>query len=107
MPPLWVLSVDLQAKTATFATGMGDAAKGAKGAFRDIETGAGEMGHEVGYNMSEARHGVMLLGESLESIFPVRSLALLPVWDPWARLWRRPSPSWLSQWAQRCSLSTR
>ena len=42
---------------------MGDAAKGAKGAFRDIKTGAGEMGHEVGYKMSEARHGVMLLGE--------------------------------------------
>jgi hypothetical protein len=61
--PVWVLSVDLQTKTATFQSGMADAAKSARGAFTDIKSGSGEMGREVGGNMMEARHGVMLLGE--------------------------------------------
>jgi hypothetical protein len=42
---------------------MAEAAKSARGAFTDIKTGSGEMGREVGGNMMEARHGVMLLGE--------------------------------------------
>ena len=62
-PPVWVLSVDLQAKTATFQSGLSDAAKSARGAFGDIKSGSSEMGREVGGNMMEARHGVMLLGE--------------------------------------------
>src|SRR6185437_14599018 len=61
--PVWVLSVDLQTKTATFQSGMADAAKAARGSFNDIKDGAGQMGREVGTNMGEARHGVMLLGE--------------------------------------------
>jgi hypothetical protein len=61
--PVWVLSVDLQTKTATFQSGMADAAKSARGAFTEIKSGSGEMGREVGGNMMEARHGVMLLGE--------------------------------------------
>jgi hypothetical protein len=61
--PVWVLSVDLQTKTATFQSGMADAAKSARGAFTDIKQGAGEMSRETGNNMMEARHGVMLLGE--------------------------------------------
>src|SRR3984957_1767446 len=61
--PVWVLSVDLQTKTATFQSGMADAAKSARGAFSEIKSGSGEMGREVGGNMMEARHGVMLLGE--------------------------------------------
>lgn len=61
--PVWVLSVDLQTKTATFQSGMADAAKAARGSFNDIKTGAREMGAETGYSMTEARHGVMLLGE--------------------------------------------
>lgn len=61
--PVWVLSVDLQAKTATFATGMADAAKTARGSFNDIKEGARACGAETGYSMTEARHGVMLLGE--------------------------------------------
>jgi hypothetical protein len=62
-PPVWVLSVDLQTKTATFQSGMADAARSARGAFTDIKSGAGEMGKDVGGSMTEARHGVMLLGE--------------------------------------------
>jgi hypothetical protein len=61
--PVWVLSVDLQAKTATFASGMADAAKGARGSFNDIKSGAAEMGASTSGSMMEARHGVMLLGE--------------------------------------------
>ncbi len=56
-------SVDLQAKTAVFATGMADAAKTARGSFNDIKEGARACGAETGYSMTEARHGVMLLGE--------------------------------------------
>ena len=61
--PVWTLSVDLQTKTATFQTGMAEAAKSARSAFSDIKTGAAEAGRETGYSMMEARHGVMLLGE--------------------------------------------
>ncbi|WP_058189837.1 coiled-coil domain-containing protein [Terracidiphilus gabretensis] len=56
-------SVDLQTKTATFQTGLADAAKAARGSFNDIKSGAGEMGGSVNYSMMEARHSVMLLGE--------------------------------------------
>ena len=61
--PVWILSVDLQTKTASFSTGLADAAKNARGAFQDIKSGSNEMGTSVGYSMTEARHGVMLLGE--------------------------------------------
>src|SRR5271166_1345234 len=63
MQPVWVLSVDLQTKTATFQSGLGDAARSARGAFNEIKGGAGEMGRATSGHMMEARHGVMLLGE--------------------------------------------
>lgn len=61
--PVWVLSVDLQTKTATFQSGMSDAARAARGSFTEIKAGAAEMGRETSGSMMEARHGVMLLGE--------------------------------------------
>lgn len=61
--PVWVLSVDLQTKTATFQSGMSDAAKAARSSFTEIKSGAEEMGRETSGSMMEARHGVMLLGE--------------------------------------------
>jgi hypothetical protein len=61
--PVWVLSVDLQTKTATFTTGMAEAARSARGSFQDIKDGAQEAGESTGHSMMEARHGVMLLGE--------------------------------------------
>jgi hypothetical protein len=61
--PVWVLSVDLQAKTATFQSGMAEAAKSARGAFTEIKSGSGEAGEAVGRSMGSARQGVMLLGE--------------------------------------------
>jgi hypothetical protein len=61
--PVWTLSVDLQAKTAVFQSGLADAAKAARGSFKDIAAGAKEAGGETGYSMMEARHSVMMLGE--------------------------------------------
>ena len=68
--PVWVLSVDLQAKTATFTSGMGEAAKAARSSFGDIKDSARDMSSSVGSStrgmgghMMEARHGVMMLGE--------------------------------------------
>ncbi len=61
--PVWSLSVDLQTKTATFQSGLSDAARSARNAFTDIKQGAEGMSDGVSYNMTEARHGVMLLGE--------------------------------------------
>jgi hypothetical protein len=61
--PVWTLSVDLQTKTATFTSGLADAAKGARSSFNDIKSGAQDMGRETSYSMMEARHSVMMLGE--------------------------------------------
>src|ERR1700733_3465926 len=61
--PVWSLSVNLETKTATFQSGMADAARSARGAFSEIKQGADEMGRETSGSMMEARHGVMLLGE--------------------------------------------
>jgi hypothetical protein len=61
--PVWVLSVDLQTKTATFQTGMAEAAKSARGSFADIKAGADDMARSTSGSMSEAKHGVVLLGE--------------------------------------------
>jgi hypothetical protein len=72
--PVWVLSVDLQTKTATFQSGMADAAKSARGAFTDIKSGAEKMGTETSYSMMEARHSVMILGEEFGVKIP-RALA--------------------------------
>ena len=61
--PVWTLSVDLQTKTATFQSGMADAAKAARGSFNDIKEGAREMGESTRGSMMEARHSVQMLGE--------------------------------------------
>ncbi len=60
---VWTLSVNLETKTATFQSGMSEAARSARGAFSEIKDGAQTMGRETGGSMMEARHGVMLLGE--------------------------------------------
>jgi hypothetical protein len=61
--PVWALSVDLQTRTATFTSGLGDAARSARGSFQDIRDSASEMSSATSGSMAEARHGVMLLGE--------------------------------------------
>jgi len=59
--PVWVLSVDLQTKTAAFVSGLGDASRAARGAFSEIKDGASGAGREVSYSMTEARHSVHLI----------------------------------------------
>ena len=62
--PVWVLSVDLQTKTATFQSGLADAAKNLPGVRSlRLRVVPGDRGRETSVNMMEARHGVMLLGE--------------------------------------------
>jgi hypothetical protein len=68
--PVWSLSVDLQAKTASFTTGMAGAAQAARASFGDISESAKSMSSDVAdasdsvdYSMTEARHGVTMLGE--------------------------------------------
>ncbi len=72
--PVWVLSVDLQTKTATFQSGMADAARSARGSFGEIKDGASAMGRETSFSMMEARHSVMILGEEFGMKMP-RALA--------------------------------
>jgi hypothetical protein len=72
--PVWVLSVNLETKSAAFVSGLGDAAKAARGSFGEIRSGAGEMGGAVGYSMGEARHTVMMLAEEFGGHLP-RALA--------------------------------
>ncbi|MFZ3279090.1 MAG: hypothetical protein WA182_19505 [Candidatus Sulfotelmatobacter sp.] len=60
---VWSLSVDLQTKTATFSTGLADAARNARSSFAEIKDGAREMSSVTGSSATEARHSVMMLGE--------------------------------------------
>ena len=64
-PPVWVLSVDVQTKTASFTSGMGDAAKSARGSFKEIESSAKGMGAGARMGMEQAREGVELLAEQM------------------------------------------
>ncbi len=75
--PVWVLSVDLQTKTATFQSGMADAAKTAKGAFTDIKGGASEMSGHVTTNMFASRHAIMAVSEAFGDTMPRAITALL------------------------------
>jgi hypothetical protein len=71
--PVWKLTVDLEAKTASFTTGLGDAAKVARTSMQDIKSGAEKAGEGVGYSMGHARHSVMMLAEEFGVHIP-RSL---------------------------------
>lgn len=56
-----MLSVDLQTKTATFQTGMAEAARSARGAFGEIRSGAGEMAVGVSKGSIDVRHSLGLV----------------------------------------------
>src|SRR3984885_1947548 len=60
---VWSLDVNLSTKTATFSSGLADAARNARSSFSEIKAGAADMGGSTSGSMGEARHGVMLLGE--------------------------------------------
>lgn len=59
--PVWVLSVDLQTKTATFQSGMADAAKSARNAFGEIKSGVGGMSSEIEHRSIDVRHSIGLV----------------------------------------------
>lgn len=61
MQPVWVLSVDLQTRTATFQSGLRDAASAARGAFGQISSGASGMGAGVGKASVDVRHSLGLV----------------------------------------------
>ena len=59
--PVWVLSVDLQTKTATFQSGMAEAARAARASFGQISSGAAEMGEGVSRGSLDLRHSLGLV----------------------------------------------
>lgn len=63
--PVWVLSVDLQAKTATFATGMADAARAARSSFQSISSEANSMSGNVGRGTTNVRAAIGLLDNTI------------------------------------------
>ena len=63
--PVWVLSVDLQAKTASFTTGLADAARQARSSMKEISSGASEMGEGVGRGSLDVRHALGLVDNTI------------------------------------------
>lgn len=63
--PVWVLSVDLQTKTATFQSGMAEAAKSARGAFNDIKASAKEGTEGIARGAINAQQALGVLTNSL------------------------------------------
>jgi hypothetical protein len=70
MQPVFQLSVDLTTRTATFTSGLNDAAKAARGSFQDIKDSASDMSRGVSGSLTEARHGTMLLAEEFNAHLP-------------------------------------
>ncbi|QNI35453.1 coiled-coil domain-containing protein [Edaphobacter albus] len=64
-PPVWVLSVDLQTKTATFVSGMGEAARSARSAFSDIRNSAREGGEGVAAAGLNVRSAIGLVDNTI------------------------------------------
>ena len=63
--PVWVLSIDLQAKTAVFTSGLAAAAKSARGSFNDIKDSSNEMGRGVGQSAGNVRAALGLLDNTI------------------------------------------
>jgi len=63
--PVWVLSVNLETKTAAFTSGLSDAARNARSSFQDISAGAGEMGGRVGKAGLDVRHALGLVDNTI------------------------------------------
>lgn len=63
--PVWVLSVDLQTKTATFQSGMADAAKSARSAFTSISSDSAQMAGDMSKHTTDVYHSLGLLDNTL------------------------------------------
>lgn len=63
--PVWVLSVDLQAKTATFQSGLADAARAARSSFADIGDAARAGSNRVVEGTTDVRHSLGLMDNAI------------------------------------------
>jgi|GEM_PF-1795781 len=63
--PVWTLSVDLQTKTASFTTGMAEAARSARSTFTQIRSDAKEGGEETSKSFVNAQQALGVLTNSL------------------------------------------
>jgi len=63
--PVWTLSVDLQTKTASFTTGMAEAARVARSSFSQIRNDAKEGGAETSKSFINAQQALGVLTNSL------------------------------------------
>lgn len=63
--PVWLLTVDLQTKTASFTTGLADAARQARGAFNEIGDGAERMGVRAGHGFGSMRANIGLIDNTI------------------------------------------
>jgi hypothetical protein len=63
--PVWVLSVDLQTKTAAFQTGMAEAAKSARSTFQSIREAAHEGGEGVQQSAGNVRAALGLIDNTI------------------------------------------
>src|SRR5580698_4654384 len=75
--PVWVLSVDLQAKTATFQTGLADAARSARDSFKQVNQGASEMGESVGRGSLDVRHALGLVDNTIRGAHSMAMVDLI------------------------------
>jgi len=63
--PVWVLSVDLQAKTATFQSGLADAARSARSSFQDIGSSARSGMRQIEEGTVDVRHSLGLMDNAI------------------------------------------
>lgn len=63
--PVWVLSVDLQTKTATFQSGMAEAARSARSSFNEIRSAAKEGGEGVQQSALNVRSAIGLVDNTI------------------------------------------
>lgn len=63
--PVWTLSIDLQTKTATFTSGMAEAAKSARGSFNEIRSAAKESGEGVAAAGLNVRSAIGLVDNTI------------------------------------------
>jgi hypothetical protein len=75
--PVWILSVDLQTKTATFQSGMADAARSARSAFKEINDGASEMGGAVSKGSLDVRHALGLVDNTIRGAHSMAMVDLI------------------------------
>lgn len=79
--PVWVLSVDLQTKTATFQSGMAEAARSARTAFQDIGTSARKGAEDVEDGTIDVRHSLGALDNALRGNHAAAMTDFIRLWQ--------------------------